>query len=559
MSQRKLRRRYRRITFFGFRVISSFIWWEMVVRRVLGRGFVRRGSIPRMQRFAREFRLLAIEMGGVLIKLGQFLSTRVDVLPVEVTRELADLQDEVPPEPVEAILAVIESELGPVDRFFAFFDRDVQAAASLGQVHRAQLVDGEPVVVKVLRPGIEELIDVDLKAVQTVARWIGRYPPIRRRMDLLALLDEFSRTLYEELDYLSEARNAETFAANFASDPHIYIPAPYWTHTTRRVLTLEEVGNIKIVDFEGIDAAGISRPAVALRLFRAYLQQVFYDGFFHADPHAGNLFVCPLDHQGDNGGLPGRPFLLIFVDFGMVAHVTPAVRRQLRELAIGLGTRDSARIVRAYERMGFLLPSADLELIERATSRVFDYFWGLSMGEFAQLNEDDFRIFADEFRDVLYDMPFQIPQDFVYLGRMFGILSGLSTQLDPDFNIFAESEPFARQLLREETDGGWEVVREQVVEWGRTVLGLPGQLHMVLNKSAQGDLEFRVSPDREWRQAMRRLDTGVDRLLWGVGGSALLLAGVILGVNGQTEVARWFYGGAGLALLRLVWLGRRIG
>jgi len=559
MSRRQLRRRYRRITFFGFRLIASFIWWEVILRRLLGRGFVRRGAIPRMQRFAREFRLLAIDMGGVLIKLGQFLSSRVDVLPIEVTRELAGLQDEVPPVPVDAILEVIERELGPVDQFFEFFAQDVQAAASLGQVHRARLVGGEPVVVKVQRPGIEDLIDVDLGAVRLVASWIGRYPPIRRRMNLLMLLDEFSRTLYEELDYLAEAHNAEAFAANFAADPYIYIPAPYWTHTTRCVLTLEEVGNIKIIDFEGIDAAGVNRPAVAQRLFRAYLQQVFYDGFFHADPHPGNLFVCPLDPRTDNGGLPGRPFLLVFVDFGMVGRITTAVRRQLRELAIGLGTRDSSRIVRAYERMGFLLPSADLELIERATGRVFDYFWGLNMGEFAQLNEDDFRVFAGEFRDLLYDMPFQIPQDFIYLGRMFGILSGLATQLDPSFNLFVEAEPFARQLLREETDGGWEVVRDQVIEWGRTVLGLPRQLDLVLNKSAQGDLEFRVSPDREWRDAMRRLDTGVDRLLWGVGASALLLTGVILGVNGQTEAARWFYGGAALALLRLAWLGRRIG
>jgi predicted unusual protein kinase regulating ubiquinone biosynthesis (AarF/ABC1/UbiB family) len=181
------------------------------------------------------------------------------------------------------------------------------------------------------------------------------------------------------------------------------------------------------------------------------------------------------------------------------------------------------------------------------------------MGEFAQLNEEDFRVFAEEFRGLLYDMPFQIPQDVIYLGRMFGILSGLATQLDPNFNLFVEAEPFARQLLREEVDGGWEVIRDQMVQWGRTVLGLPGQLDLVLNKSAQGELEFRVSPDREWRQAMRRLDKGVDRLLWGVGASALLLAGVIFGVNGQVEVARWFYGGAGLAFLRLAWLGRRTG
>ncbi len=558
MSRRQLRRRYRRIIFFGIRLTLSFIWWEIVLRRVLGRGLVRRGTIARMQRFAREFRSLAIEMGGVLIKLGQFLSARVDLLPVEVTRELAGLQDEVPPEPLGAILAVVEAELGPVDQFFEFFDENVQAAASLGQVHRARLVGGEAVVVKVQRPGIEALIRVDLAAVRTVMGWVGKYPPIRRRMNLSALLDEFARTLYEELDYLAEARNAETFAANFAQDPFIYVPAPYWTHTTRRVLVLEDVGNIKIVDFEAMDAAGIDRSAVAQRLFHTYLQQIFYDGFFHADPHPGNLFVRPLEWGGDNGGLPGRPFNLVFVDFGMVGHITPGVKRQLRELAIGLGTRDPARIVRAYQRLGFLLPSADIELIERATSRVFDRFWGISMGELAQLDYDDVRDFTRDFRDLLFAMPFQIPQDVIYLGRMFGILSGMATQLDPDFNFFAESEPFARQLLSEELAGGWVELRERLNQWGRTLFSLPGQLDLVLSKTAQGDLEFRVIPDREWRRLMLRIDVGLNRLLWGMGSSALLVAGVILGVNGQADVARWFYGGAGLAFLRLLLLRRKL-
>jgi predicted unusual protein kinase regulating ubiquinone biosynthesis (AarF/ABC1/UbiB family) len=559
MPERRLRRRYRRILFFGIRVILSFVWWEIILRRVLGRRFVQRGTIARMQRVAREFRALAIEMGGVLIKLGQFLSARVDVLPIQVTQELAGLQDEVPPESLEAILAVIEAEMGPVDQLFEFFDENVQAAASLGQVHRARLAGGEPVVVKVQRPGIEALIDVDLAAVRAVARWVGRYPAIRRRMDLLGLLDEFARTLYEELDYLAEARNAETFAANFAEDPFIYIPAPYWTHTTRRVLTLEDVGSIKIVDFEAIEAAGVERSAVAQRLFRAYLQQVFYDGFFHADPHPGNLFVYPLDWESDNGNLPGRPFYLVFVDFGMVGRITPAVKRELRELAIGLGTRDPARIVQSYERLGFLLPSADLELIERATSRVFDRFWGISMGELSRIDHDAMHDLTREFRDLLYAMPFQIPQDFIYLGRMFGILSGMATQLDPDFNVFAESEPFARQLISEEIGDGWQRMREQVERWGRVLLGLPDQLNLVLSKTARGELEFRTGPNREWRQAMRRLDVALNRLLWGVGGSALLLAGVILDVTGRADVSRWFYGGAGLALLRLFWLGRKLG
>jgi predicted unusual protein kinase regulating ubiquinone biosynthesis (AarF/ABC1/UbiB family) len=441
---------------------------------------------------------------------------------------------------------------------YAFFDRDVQAAASLGQVHKARLLGGEPVVVKVQRPGIERLIDVDLAAVRVVARWIGRYPPVRRRMDLLALLDEFADTLYQELDYLAEARNAEIFAENFAQDPFIYIPVPHWTHITRRVLTLEDVTSIKIADMAAIETAGIDRSAVAQRLFRAYLQQVFYDGFFHADPHPGNLFIHPLDRTQDNGGLPGRPFCLVFVDFGMVGHITPTVKAQLRELVIALGTRDPARLVSAYQSLGFLLPEADLAMIERATARVFDRFWGISMGELAKLDYEAVRDLLRDFRDLLYDLPFQVPQDFIYLGRMMGILSGMATQIDPEFNVFAEAEPFARQLLSEEMGGRWEVLQQEVERWTRTLFGLPGQIDLVLTKTAQGKLELRVGPDWEGRQAVQRVEVAMNRLLWGVGGSALLLSGVILGVNGQTDVARWLYGGAGVALLRLLWLGRRL-
>jgi predicted unusual protein kinase regulating ubiquinone biosynthesis (AarF/ABC1/UbiB family) len=556
MPERQLRRRYRRILFFGIRVTLSVVWWEVILRRVLGARRVQRGTVLRLQRHAREFRALAVEMGGVLIKMGQFMSARVDILPPQVTAELAGLQDEVPPESLPAILGVVEAEMGPLEQFFEFFDQDVQAAASLGQVHRARLPGGEPVVVKIQRPGIEKLIDVDLSAVRAVLRWVALYPPIRRRMSLLALLDEFAHTLYQELDYLAEAHNAETFAANFISDRFIHIPTPYWTHTTRRVLTLEDVSNIKITDFQAIEAAGVSRAAVAQRLFRTNLQQFFYDGFFHADPHPGNLFVQPLEGAGDNGGLPGRPFCLVFVDFGMVGRITPETKRHLRDLAIGMGTRDPARVVRAYERMGFFLPGADLELIQRATARVFDRFWGISMGELAQLDYDAMHELTREFRDLLYAMPFQVPQDFIYLGRTFGILSGMATQLDPDFNFFAEAEPFARQLISEEAAGRWRGLRDQTLQWSRVLLGLPAQLSALLNETVQGGPGLRVAPSQEWRREIRRLDAALNRLLWGVAGSALLLSGVILDVHGQNDPARWLYAGAGMTLLRL-WLGRK--
>ena len=208
-SSARLRARVRRILWFGARTVFTVIWWELVLRRVLGHERVNRGALERYRRIAREFRDLSVSMGGVLIKVGQFVSSRVDVLPRAITDELADLQDEVPPEKFEDIRAVVEEELGkPLEEAFAFFDPHVEAAASLGQVHHARLLTGENVVVKVQRPGITLIVATDLSAVRTVLGWIRNYGPIRRRVDLIALLDEFSRILYQELDYVQEAENA---------------------------------------------------------------------------------------------------------------------------------------------------------------------------------------------------------------------------------------------------------------------------------------------------------------------------------------------------------------
>jgi predicted unusual protein kinase regulating ubiquinone biosynthesis (AarF/ABC1/UbiB family) len=257
-------------------------------------------------------------MGGVLIKVGQFLSARVDVLPPEFTAELEGLQDEVPAEDFQAVRKVAEAELGaPLSQRYETFDETPLAAASLGQVHRARLLPSaisapngvrdeacqtQPataeVVVKIQRPDIEEIIATDLSALRTVGKWLDRYRPIRKRADVPALLAEFTRILYEEIDYLAEGRNAETFAANFADWPGVRVPQVIWTHTTRRVLTLENVWAIKITDYDAIARAGVKRAEVASRLLDTYLKQIFEDGFFHADPHPGNLFVQPLPKIG---------------------------------------------------------------------------------------------------------------------------------------------------------------------------------------------------------------------------------------------------------------------
>ena len=259
-SSARLRARVRRILWFGARTVFTVIWWELVLRRVLGHERVNRGALERYRRIAREFRDLSVSMGGVLIKVGQFVSSRVDVLPRAITDELAGLQDQVPPEKFEDIRAVVEEELGkPLEKAFAFFDPRVEAAASLGQVHHARLLTGENVVVKVQRPGITLIVTTDLSAVRTVLGWIRNYGPIRRRVDLIALLDEFSRILYQELDYVQEAENAGKFAANFADDPDVYIPHVYRELGTRRVLVLEDVTTIKITDLAALRSAGVDR------------------------------------------------------------------------------------------------------------------------------------------------------------------------------------------------------------------------------------------------------------------------------------------------------------
>ncbi|HQE19212.1 MAG TPA: AarF/UbiB family protein, partial [Aggregatilineales bacterium] len=213
------RGRYRRVMRFFTSVFISIIWWEVVLRAVLGERVVSRGRTGRMRNIARRFRALAVRMGGVMIKLGQFISTRVDVIPHEIIDELAGLQDEVPPEDLDVMLALLESELGqPADQLFAEFDTSVQAAASLGQVYRARLKTGERVAVKIQRPGIEKLIATDLEALRVVAGWAMYWKVVRRRADVPALLEEFARTLWEEVDYEAEARNAERFQELFADD-----------------------------------------------------------------------------------------------------------------------------------------------------------------------------------------------------------------------------------------------------------------------------------------------------------------------------------------------------
>ncbi len=466
------RGRYFRVVRFFAGTIAKFVWWEIILRRILGRRTVERSAEQRWQKTAKRFRKLAVELGGVLIKLGQFLSIRVDVLPRVVTQELAGLQDEVPAESLTDIQAVIEGEYGlPTEKVFAWFAPQPEAAASLAQVHRARLLTGDEVVVKVQRPRIEITVETDLRAIQTATRWLKRYRPIRRRVDLDRLYAEFSRTTRSELDFVAEGENAERFGEIFADDPGVRIPRIYAETSTRRVLIMENVASIKITDFEAIEAAGISRREVARQLFDAYLEQVFVHNFIHADPHPGNLFVQPLPSVLGEMGLidasQGTPFRLVFVDFGMVATIPERVRPFFREYLIGFVTKDTGRMVRAYQAAGILLPGADLVRLEQMETDLMERYSGLTMQEAQEQAKNEWHELAHEYRDIIYDMPFQFPTDLLFAGRTLAILFGIATSLDPEFDPWKAIEPFARQMAAEEVKRDWRGIA------GRTGKGYP--------------------------------------------------------------------------------------
>ena len=555
--RQRLRGRYFRILYFFAGVILRFILWEIIIARIGLRPWTRRTRAERFRREAVRFRLLAIHMGGVMIKVGQFLSSRLDVLPPEVTDELANLQDEVPAESYEAIQELAERELhAPLKEKFAWFDATPLAAASLGQVHRARLrvedeADGfRNVVVKIQRPYIEMIVDVDLAALQRVGHWLMRYRPVREHADVPALLHEFSSSIREEIDYLHEAENAETFLENFKGDPDVHVPRVVRALTTLRVLTLEDVYAIKITDYAAITAAGIDRADVANKLLDTYLKQIFEDGFVHADPHPGNLFVTPLAVEGEGP----RRWQLTFVDFGMTARVPESVRGGLREMLIGVGTRDAGRVITAYQRLGMLLPGADLKRIEQVEAQVFDRFWGMSMSELRRTDPAELRKFAHQYRDLIFSMPFQVPNNLIMLGRTVAILSGMCTGLDPNFNVWTQMAPYARKLIAQEATSGLGEWLEELGKMLQTLIALPSQSSRVFTLLERGDL---IVQTPQVTREMRSLTLAMDRLTAGVVFFGLLIGGVLFYNAGNITYGRGLLAGALVALLWVLFYRRK--
>jgi predicted unusual protein kinase regulating ubiquinone biosynthesis (AarF/ABC1/UbiB family) len=349
-------------------------------------------------------------------------------------------------------------------------------------------------------------------------------------------------TLSAELDYLAEADNARAFGERFVDDPTARIPAVNEQFTTRRVLTLEDVYFIKISDYAEIDAAGVDRSEVAERLFQTYLRQIFLEGFFHADPHPGNLFV-EVPEDGN--------WRLVFVDFGMVGRLSPKAKEGLRELAVAVGTRDLDRMIQGFQKLDVLLPGADLERIKQAEAAVFDRFWGRSMQELRDMHPREMYEFTGEFRDVLFEMPFQVPSDLIFLGRCVGILSGMCTSLYPEFNVFEGLTPFARQLLAEDGKDWLEVLFQWLEREGRALASLPSRLDSMLAKLERGEMTVMARAAPELDRSLERLIRAINRLVAAIVLGVLLLVGAQLYINGEPILAGV---ASGIALLVAFWL-----
>lgn len=520
-------RRYRRVMAFFFRVFLHAFFWDLLLLKGPLRLF-RRPPLERWARITSRFRTLAVEMGGVLIKLGQFLSTRVDLLPREITGELRGLQDEVAAAPFEEIVTQIEDDFGrPWSEVFAELDPEPLGAASLAQVHRAVLHDGREVVAKVLRPGIDVLVETDLRALSIAIRGLKLWRFVRRRVDLDRLVTEFVTTTRRELDMQAEGRHAERFAEGFAGDDSVLIPKVYWRQSARRTLTLENVGFIKLGDTEALEEAGVDLAAVAAKLYDVYLRQVFVHNFVHADPHPGNLFVRPLE---------GGKFQIAFVDFGMVAVIPERLREAMREYVIALGTRDAYRIVQAYQQAGMILPGADLKRLEEAHEVVFERFWGVAIGDLRDRVLKEIGPLLSQYRDLILDYPFQAQVDLLFVQRAIEILIGLVTSLDPSFDLWNATRPFARRLAREGElfpEGEW---LQEVFAQLKTALALPARFDRVLTAAERGNLSVKSTLGPDLRKAAIRLERAVGRLTGMVAAAGLLVAGSVLYA---TEAAVW--------------------
>jgi ubiquinone biosynthesis protein len=460
------------------------------------------------------------ELGPTFIKLGQIGSTRPDFFPPEFIDELSCLQDSVPPAPWEEALAVIVKELGrPLDELFLVVDPTPIASASLGQVYAALLPDRTEVIIKVQRPDIEKTIETDLAILADLARLAQERLAIATAMDPVGLVQEFAESLRSEMDYRREGRNADRFRANFANEDYLYVPKVYWEYTTRRVMVQERIYGIKINDYPALAAAGYDPDRIALNASKAIIKEVLVDGYFHADPHPGNILILP----GEQIGL---------IDFGIVGTLDRTDRGYLVRLWISIINLDAEGTVDQLLRMGVVSPDVDQTGLARALRRMLRKYYGLPLKEISASE-----VF-NEVQPIIYQYRLRVPTDYWLLLKTLVVLEGVGRALAPNFDVFAVSRPYvqrfvARMALPDEWLPG---ILKQTGSWLTLVNLFPRQATRILGRLERGDLELRVEVP-EIRRATRELNSATNRMVMAILVGAMVIALALL--LPSLHLSRW--------------------
>jgi ubiquinone biosynthesis protein len=463
---------------------------------------------------AERFRLALTELDATFIKLGQALSTRPDLLPADWIVELSKLQDAAPAAPFPQIRDVICEELGsPPEEIFATFDSEPMASASIGQVHRATLKNGHRVIVKVVRPGIPELCEQDLDILGGMAEFAEGHSQLGRDYDVAGLADEFAYRLRNELDYTVEGSNADLFRRNFAGDKGIYIPRVYWRWTTQRVLTMEWLDGIKVSDLAALDAAGIDRHAVAENAVRLMLREVFEFGFFHADPHPGNVLVLA---DGSTG----------LLDFGMVGRLTPKLQDILLRMILAIAANDAEGFTDELYSMGAVRMRTKRPALQRDLAHFLDRYVTGSIKELAT---------ADAGREILsiaFKHRLQLPSELIMLIRVLTMSEGLGVMLDPDFRLFEFAEPYLKKFWTERRSPTAlaSKIGKSALDATELALDLPHRVALLLEKIERGELDVTIHVE-EISTAVRQLQKMANRLAISILlGATIISFGMILGV-----------------------------
>ena len=469
------------------------------------------------QNRATQLRQVLTQLGPTFIKVGQALSTRPDLVRQNFLDELIKLQDQLPPYANSLALHMIVTELGsPIADIFSEISPQPVAAASLGQVYKARLHTGEDVAVKVQRPNLLPTLTLDLYLMRWAAGWLAPFLPLNLGHDLSLIVDEFGIKLFEEVDYLNEGRNAERFARNFRNDPTVKVPSIYWKYSSQHVLTLEWIHGCKLTDTQTIAEQGMDSDALIRIGVTSGLRQLLEFGFFHADPHPGNLFALLPNCETTGDRKQAMTSQMAYIDFGMMDQLEESTKEGLVDAVVHLINQDYAELAKDFVSLGFLAPGTDIRPIIPALEAVLGDIIGEKVGEF------NFKTITDRFSQLMFDYPFRVPAKFALIIRSLVTQEGLALTLNPDFKIVEIAYPYvARRLLTGESPA----LRQRLIEvlfkdnkfqWQRlenmiAIARTDGNFDII--PTAQLGLQFLVSEEGQYlrRQLLLAL-TADDRL-----------------------------------------------